>query len=120
MKTLRSALTTTLLAAIFSLYPLDRALAQPWGGLGRCTFGSWMSGGWGGGGLGMIFMILFWILIIAGVVALIRWMTRGTGRTANAVGWHPGPNALAILENRYARGEISRDEFEAKKQDILR
>jgi len=120
MKTLRSALMTTLFAAIFSLYPLDGALAQPWGGVGRCTFGSWMTGGWGGGWFGMIFMILFWILIIAGAVALIRWIVRGTGSSSNTTGWQPGPNALAILENRYARGEISRDEFEAKKRDILR
>ncbi len=70
----------------------------------------------------MIFMILFWILIIAGAIALIRWIVRGAGSTSNVNtgGWQPGTNALAILENRYARGEISQDEFEAKKRDILR
>jgi putative membrane protein len=121
MKTLRSALIITILAAVFGLYPSARAVAQPWGGSGSCIFGSWMTGGWGGGWFGMIFMILFWILIVAGAVALIRWIVRGTGGTSklNTGGWQPGPNALAILENRYARGEIDRDEFEAKKQDIL-
>ncbi len=119
MKPLRWITTTTTTAVVLSLYPVGRGLAQPWGGGGSCLFGSWMTGSGGGGWFGMIVMILFWILIAAGAVALIRWIARGTG-SANTTGWQPGANALAILKNRYARGEISRDEFEARKRDILK
>ncbi len=120
MKSPRSITTVTTTAAILGLSPTGRAFAQPWGwgGGGSCLSGSWMTGGWGGGWFGMIIMILFWILIAAGAVALIRWIARGAGGT-DTTAWRPGTNALAILENRYARGEISRDEFEAKKRDIL-
>ena len=45
----------------------------------------------------------FWILVIAGIVALVR----GHGRS----GGPAGGSALRLLEERYARGEISREEF---------
>ena len=67
----------------------------------------------------MIFMMIFWVLIIASAIFLIRWIVQATGNRSNE-GWQAGTNALAILENRYARGEINRDEFEARKQDISR
>ena len=80
--------------------------------------GRWMMGGWGMGWFGMIFMIIFWGLIIAGLVLLIRWLiqnTSGKGQT----GVRTGSNAMDILKERYARGEITRDEFESMKKDIL-
>ncbi|MBI4290496.1 MAG: SHOCT domain-containing protein [Betaproteobacteria bacterium] len=71
-------------------------------------------GGWMGMGLGMIGTLLFWILIIAGIVALAKWLagTRGPAGTA------PAKTALDILKERYARGEIEREEFERKKHDL--
>jgi putative membrane protein len=77
-----------------------------------------MMGGWGMGWFGMIFMIIFWGLIIVGLVLLIRWLiqiTSGKGQT----GVRTGSNAMDILKERYAKGEISRDEFESMKKDIL-
>ena len=76
----------------------------------------WGGGGWGyGWGLfGMIFMLLFWILVLVGVVLLIRWLlleARGGGRQ--------GESALEILKKRYARGEVNKEEFEAKRRDLL-
>jgi putative membrane protein len=74
--------------------------------------------GWGDGhgwmGFGWIFMLVFWGLIIAGVIALARWLlAQGTGaRDA------PGKKPLDILKERYARGEIERDEFEQKRRDL--
>jgi putative membrane protein len=62
-----------------------------------------------GGGL---FMILFWILVIIGVVFLIRLVVRGTKEGGGS------ETALDILKKRYARGEISKEEFEEKKKDI--
>jgi putative membrane protein len=51
-------------------------------------------------------------------VLLIRWLiqnTSGKGQT----GVRTGSNAMDILKERYAKGEISRDEFESMKKDIL-
>jgi putative membrane protein len=71
--------------------------------------------GFGGGWM----MILWWILIIVAIVALVKWAVPSSG------GW-PGnerkpqsKSALDILKERYARGEIDRDEYERKKKDLL-
>jgi putative membrane protein len=73
--------------------------------------------GWGDGygwmGFGWIFMLVFWGVVIAGVIALARWLLQGTGsRDA------PGKKPLEILQERYARGEIERDEYEQKRRDL--
>ena len=67
---------------------------------------------WGAGGMVMMLMMLvFWGLIIAAIVLGIRWLIRqGNGARSDT--------ALEILRQRYARGEIDREEFEAKKQDL--
>lgn len=68
-------------------------------------------GGWGwvAGGLGLILVIG---LIVALVVVLMRSSNSPTGR-------EPGPNqALELLKQRYARGEITRDEYEEIRRDI--
>lgn len=57
-------------------------------------------------------MIVWWILIIAAIVALVTWITK-----KNSTG--ESPSALDILKKRYAGGEISKEEFEEKKKDIL-
>lgn len=71
--------------------------------------------GWGWGmGFGMISMVLFWVLVILGIVILVKSIaasTTGADRT-------PAKTALDILKERYARGEIGRDEFEQKKRDL--
>ena len=69
--------------------------------------------GWGPG-FGWIFMILFWVLIILGIVALGRWLFYNR----DAGGPTRGP--LDILKERYARGEIESEEFEKKSRDLDR
>ena len=69
--------------------------------------------GWGMG-FGWLYMIAVPVLIVLGIVALIRWS--GTQSSANR---ESRPRtALEILQERYARGEIERDEYEQKKRDL--
>jgi putative membrane protein len=67
---------------------------------------------WGAGGVViMVMMLVFWGLVIAGLVLGIRWLVHQGIRS-------PSDSALEILRQRYARGEINREEFEAKKRDL--
>jgi putative membrane protein len=71
-----------------------------------------MMDGYGTGyGIG-IFGLIFWILVIIGLVLLIKYL------------WESGEakreqeSALEILKRRYARGDINKEEFEEKKKDM--
>lgn len=88
------------------------AQAQPYGGPG-------MMGGWGYGGFGAFGMII-WVVILIAVIAGVVWLVR----TVAAPGGTRGAStrrspALDVLEERYARGEINREEYLQKKGDIL-
>ena len=64
--------------------------------------------GWGmAGGL----MMAFWVLVVLFVVWLVREVaSKDTGHSSKA---------LEILKERYAKGEIGKEEFEAKQKDII-
>jgi len=64
---------------------------------------------WGWGMMAMMF--LFWVLFIVGLIVGIRWLI-GKGKEQKQ------DSAIEILRQRYARGEINKDEFEAKKKDL--
>lgn len=77
-------------------------------------------GGWGPGGGIMPFGGLFGLVVIVLGFALVIWVIR--------MSWHPGHHrpyferrspGLEMLEQRYARGEITRDEYLEKKADIV-
>ena len=99
------------LATIFIVLPLF-AWVLP----GQQGIGSGMMGGWGWGLFMPVFGILFWVLVIWGVVALVR----GVGQPGSS----DSPSsrldsALDILKRRYARGEISKEEYQEKKRDLV-
>ncbi|HOO70200.1 MAG TPA: SHOCT domain-containing protein [Spirochaetota bacterium] len=84
------------------------ALAQ-WGG--GCLFGMPGFGGHFGFG-GGIFM---WIITIALLGALVYFGVRSLKNSGSSAENDP----LKILKSRYARGEITKDEFESMKKDLL-
>lgn len=69
--------------------------------------------GWGTG-FGFIFMLLFWALIIFGIIAIVKWIVGASGDR----GAPTSQSARAILDARYARGEIDSEEYERKKRDL--
>ncbi len=72
----------------------------------------WGNYGWGMG-FGWVFMVLFWVLVILGIIYLIQLIARGS-KKENA------ETALDILKKRYARGEITKEEFEKIKDDLTK
>ncbi|PJE60024.1 MAG: electron transporter RnfE [Candidatus Portnoybacteria bacterium CG10_big_fil_rev_8_21_14_0_10_44_7] len=76
-----------------------------------------MGSGFMGGGFwgGWLAMILFWALVILGIVYLVRRLAGPAGETTEK---KTKPGALEILQERYARGEIDQEEFLAKKKDL--
>jgi putative membrane protein len=67
--------------------------------------------GWGMG-FGWVFMIFFWVLVILGVVYVIKSVMPGAKKEK------AGETALDILKKRYAKGEITKEEFERIKNDL--
>jgi putative membrane protein len=73
--------------------------------------------GWGWGyWLGMgVTMVLFWGLVIIGIVALVRYIgsTWDTGRPPRETG---PARPEEVLAQRYARGEIDDDEYMRRRE----
>jgi putative membrane protein len=82
------------------------AVAQTYGD--HPHMGAW---GWGGMIFGPIMMIVFIALIVGAVVLVIRWT--GLGGSAVAGGAN---KARHILDERFARGEIDKDDYEERKR----
>jgi putative membrane protein len=82
----------------------------------------WYNGGWGWGGwfAMTVLMVLFWALIIAGVIALVRYLT-GTHHHQQSGSQPPSresqwasQRAEDLLAERFARGEIDDDEYKRR------
>lgn len=67
---------------------------------------------WGMMGFGWFFMVIFWVLVIIGVIYLIKLIIPGAKCGTKE------ETALDILKKRYAKGEVSKEEFEEKKKDL--
>jgi len=68
------------------------------------------------GGMGVL-AILFWVLIIAGIIFIAKWFLE-RNRGESDADKHL-ESALDILKKRYARGEIDRETYEQMKKDII-
>ncbi len=68
--------------------------------------------------LGWLGMAFFWLVLVLLVLAMVKYL-KGN-RRSNAPDGERKPDALAILEERYARGEIDREEFLKKRDDLNR
>ena len=64
-----------------------------------------------GSGIGFLFTLLFWGLIIFLIVALVK---RAHGKEEQT----DSKGALDILKERYAKGEIDKKQFQEMKKDI--
>lgn len=73
---------------------------------------NWGYGCWGGGIFMMLFMVIFWAAVIFLVFYLFKRYVQQPG------GAPTSETPLEIARRRYAKGEISRDEFEQIKRDL--
>jgi putative membrane protein len=102
----------TLVGIVLWLWPViafaqERPFERGWG-----MHPMW--GVWGVWGIGMmLMMVIFWGVVIVGIVLGIRWLT-SQGKELRST-----DTALDIVRQRYARGEINKEEFEAKKRDLM-
>ena len=115
----RASTTITLGTIAIGLSPA-LSLAQQLPAPERYASGPYMMG-WGGGWYGMflgpLFMILVLALVIAAAVLLVRWLA-GPSHPIQPPHAPPGRTALDILKERYARGEIDKEEFEDRRRTL--
>jgi putative membrane protein len=76
----------------------------------------WVNSGWLWWIPTGLMMMLLWGLVIVALIMLVRWLwTQGPP----GIGAPSAETALDILKKRYARGEITKEEFDRIKQDLL-
>ena len=75
-----------------------------------------MMGPWGSGFGSGFFGMFIWLLLIVLIVAVVVWFMRSAG--SGRAQLERRPPGLDVLEERYARGEIEREEYLQKKRDI--
>ncbi len=77
-----------------------------------------MMGGYGWNPLGVILSLIFWALIVGGIVLLVVWLLRNPGRVSLGASSGVDTSPLDILKVRYAKGEITREQFEGMRHDL--
>lgn len=76
-----------------------------------------MGMGLGFGMFGLLFMLLFWVVLIALAIWLVSALFPGSNRRPTSGADHL-QSPREILDTRYARGEITREQYELMKQDL--
>ena len=79
--------------------------------------------GFGFGGAGMVLVILFWILLIAAAIWFVARLfpqiagqpPSGTNSTKDLA----SPSPEAILKERFARGEITKEQYEEMRRTLM-
>lgn len=82
-----------------------------------------MMGNYGYGGMGWIGMILGLIItigVVVGLIILVVWIVRRTSGNTNQSNSNvlPGQSGRDIAQARYAKGEITRDEYQQILSDL--
>lgn len=75
----------------------------------------WWGQGMNGWGYALmsVSMVLFWGVVILGIVALVRYLGRSAQSSGGAGG--PRPSAEQVLAERFARGEIDEPEYTSRR-----
>ena len=79
------------------------------GGQGFGFGGTWGIVGW-------IISMLFFLLIIVGSILLVWWLVRQFSHPTTQAA--PASRSMEVLRERYAKGEISKEQFEQIKKDL--
>ncbi|MFC1932469.1 SHOCT domain-containing protein [Chloroflexota bacterium] len=109
-----------IVVAVLVILPLIVGLATGWGE--TCEYemeehGMMGLGMMGGFGFGW-FMPIGWIVILGLIVWAVIALTKGAVSTGSQ-GSPKQLSALEVLKDRYARGEIGKEEFEEKRKDLM-
>lgn len=79
-------------------------------------------GNHGADGFGWLFMFIMMALLFLGVVAVVRYITHNGGTATSQGTRHSSASsansAVTILEERYAKGDIDKLEFDEKRKDL--
>lgn len=112
-----TTLIIIVLVLVLAVLLLGGAGMMGWGGFGMMGpgmmggYGGMMSG-WGYNPIGWLVSLVFWALVIGGVVWLVVWLARTAGGTPRS------DSAIEILRARYARGEITKEQFDQMRKDL--
>ena len=76
------------------------------------TYG-WNNQGMNGGWLALMIvaMVIFWVVFVVGVVVVVRHYLRARPSAGPAVTTPPGHAAVSVLKERFAKGEVSEEEY---------
>ena len=77
----------------------------------------WGNGMWGGGIFGPLMMIFYIVLLVGVIVIVVRWLS-GSSLGGNLPASQARDEAVEILKKRFARGEIDKDEFDERRRTL--